>query len=145
MWTVGHNEQILRGVCYLLDENKVLGRVTGVKFGYEDHGILTLYIDLEKEDGFHQSFGGYSLDGYDEKLKRRKGTAGGLDFVIQVMKVFKASKLEDIVGKMCYALYDQEGLGRTIQGLQALDIDGGETFLIDTWQKQWFPKESINA
>lgn len=129
----------------MLDENKVLARVTGFKFGYEDHGILTLYVELEKEDGFHQSFGGYSLDGYDEKLKRRKGTAGGLDFIIQVMRVFKASSLDDIVGKMCYALYDQVGLGRTIQGLQPLKMDDGETFLIDIWQKQWFPKESIDA
>ena len=118
-----------------IDYKKVLARVEDVRLEIEDHGILTLLVDLHKEGGLHQGFGMYSLDDWDEKLQRRKGTASGMDFVIQIMKVFGVNKLEDIKGKMCYALYRPDNA--LIKGIQALEIDGGERFTIQEWCKLW--------
>ena len=112
----------------------------------EDHGILTCFVNVEKEEGFHQGFGGYSLDGYDEDLKRRKGTAGGMDWVLRLLQIFHVDRLEKIVGKMCYVLYyNEDGFNSTIKGIQTLDMDDGEYFLIKDWQNQWFPKAEMKA
>ena len=119
-----------------------LARVESVKLEIEDHGILTCYVILNKEDGLHQGFGGYSLDGYDETQQRRIGTAGGLDWILRLLQIFNVSKLEDINGKMCYALYDDKS--SLIKGIRTLKIDGSNTFLISDWQNQWFPKDSTN-
>ena len=121
-----------------------LARVKGVNLEIEDHGILTCWINLEKESGLHQSFGGYSLDGYDAVQKRRIGTAGGLDWVLRILQTFQVSKLEQVQGKMCYALYDKES--QLIKGIKTLKIDGGKSFIISDWQNQWFPKDtSLNS
>ena len=117
---------------------KELARVESVNLEIEDHGILTCFVQLDKEEGMHQGFGGYSLDGFDKKAKRRVGTAGGLDWILRLLQIFAVGKLEDITGKMCYALYDEADT--TIKGIQTLEIDSGETFLIEDWRKQWFPK-----
>lgn len=117
---------------------KQLARVESVELYIEDHGILTCFVNLHKEEGLHQGFGGYSLDGYNEKLKRRVGTAGGMDWVLRLLQIFKVDRLEKIQGKMCYALYESDS--RQIKGIQTLELDGGETFLIKDWQAQWFPK-----
>ena len=39
-------------------------QITGVSFGKEDHGIMTLMLHLTY-DGSGQGFGGYALDNYD--------------------------------------------------------------------------------
>lgn len=117
---------------------KELARVESVSLEIEDHGILTCYVNLNKESGLHQSFGGYSLDTYDEDLKKRIGTASGMDWVLRILNIFGVSKLEDIEGKMCYAVMNGQP---TIQGLETLKIDGGKTFMISDWRKQWgFPE-----
>jgi len=116
---------------------KQLARVESVDLFIEDHGILTCFVNLHKEEGLHQGFGGYSLDGYDKKLKRRIGTAGGMDWVLRLLQIFHVDRLEKITGKMCYALYERDS--QLIKGIETLELDGKETFLISEWQKQWFP------
>jgi hypothetical protein len=117
---------------------KQLARVDDFTLEIEDHGILTCMLYLNKEGGLHQGFGGYSLDGYNEKLKRRVGTAGGMDFILRLLQVFGVSNPDEFTGKMCYALYDEDS--NYIKGIEALAIDGGKSFVIDDWQNQWFPK-----
>lgn len=114
---------------------KELARVERAEMYIEEHGILTFFLDLDKESGMQQGFGGYSLDGYDEKLKRRIGTDAGMDFVLQMLQIFHVDRLEKIKGKMCYALYDS-GSSRII-GIETLKIDGGKQFVIKDWCKQW--------
>lgn len=114
---------------------KQLARVEDCYMEIEDHGILTCWLSLHKEEGFHQSFGGCSLDGYDENLKRRIGSASGMDWVLRLLQIFSVSRLEEIKGKMCYALYENDS--ELIKGIKTLDIDGGHEFLISDWRKQW--------
>jgi len=127
-----------------MENEEVLGKVEDAYIEIEDHGILTCWVQLDKEDGFHQAFGGYSLDSFDKDEDRRIGTAAGLDYILRLLQIFGVSKLEDIKGKMCYALYDggSQTLSRTIKGLRTLKIDGNETFLIKDWQEKWFPGEA---
>lgn len=35
--------------------------ITSIQLGFEDHGILTCYLNLDYGDGGHQSFGGYNI------------------------------------------------------------------------------------
>jgi len=116
-----------------------LARVEDVSLEIEDHGILTCWLYLDKEEGFHQGFGGYSLDGYDETLKRRVGSAAGLDWILRLLQIFGVNKLEKIKGRMCYALYEDGD--EIIKGIQTLKIDGNEKFWIPDWQKQWYPEQ----
>ncbi len=119
---------------------KQLARVKKVDFAYEDHGILTCFVSLDKEDGLHQGFGGYCLDSFDKEKDRRVGTAAGMDYLIRLMNTFGVERLEDINGKMCYGLYDNNT--STLKGIESLKIDGGHKFLIKDWQEEWFPNEA---
>jgi hypothetical protein len=70
--------------------------------GIEDHGLLTVYVHLDYGDGGHQGFGGYGLDRpvkIDGKHSHREGTAYGMEFISQIMKVAGVAKWEDLVGQ----------------------------------------------
>lgn len=71
--------------------------ITGVMLGYEDHGIFTCMIGLDY-NGAGQSFGGYCLDKWSEKEKRRIGTAYGLDWIIQLLKTLDVSTMKKLEG-----------------------------------------------
>ncbi len=73
-------------------------KITKVRLGYEDHGILTCFLDLDY-GSLSQGFGGYTLDSYDEAKKERVGTAYGMEFLIRIMKVVGVENWEDLVGK----------------------------------------------
>ncbi len=119
-----------------------LARVDDVFFGYEDHGILTMSVALDYNGSSHQSFGGYCLDSFDKDLDRRIGTAAGMDYIIQIMKVFGARSLDEIKGKMCFAIKDEEGYFGKVIGLKQIPQDGDRKFLIKDWQEKWFPGEA---
>lgn len=113
---------------------KVLAKVTDVRLFIEDHGILTLFVDLDF-GGSGQSFGGISLDSYDEDLKRRVGHAIGTDFILQMLSLFQVSSLDKIKGKPVYALKEKE-YGE-ILGLKTPDFDGSTSFILKNWTKKW--------
>ena len=83
----------------------------------------------------HSWFEDQYIDEWDDELKRRKGTASGMDYVIQILKLFGVDELSKIKGKMCYALYRPDS--DLIKGIQALEIDGGKRFTIQEWCKTW--------
>ena len=58
-----------------------------------------------------------------------------LDWVLRIIQIFGVSKLEDIKGKMCYALYEEDS--ELIKGIETLKIDSGESFIISEWVEQW--------
>ena len=118
---------------------KELARVESVKLYIEDHGILTCFVNLKRESWGSQGFGGYQLDVFDKELDRMKGSAAGMDWILQILQIFSVNSLDEIEGKMCYALYDEGN--DSIMGIETLSMDGGKTFKISDWQKQWFPKE----
>jgi hypothetical protein len=72
-------------------------RITGVSFGYEDHGILTCTVGLDY-GGSGQSFGGYALDTYDKEKKKRIGTAFGTQFILEILRVLDIRTWEKLPG-----------------------------------------------
>lgn len=117
---------------------KELGRIDKVFLGQEDHGILTcfLYFDF---GGPAQGFGGYALDTWNEDEKRREGTAAGMDLLLRLLETFGVMTLDGIKGRYAYAIR-KDHFGSII-GLEIPKPEGGKVFMIEDWQKKWFPKE----
>lgn len=92
----------------------VNAKIIGTTLGIEDHGILTCQLHLEWP-GAGISFGGYALDKWDDKKKKRIGVGIGLEFIQRVMEVVGVEKWEDIKGK--YVRLDTEGWGGKALGI----------------------------
>ena len=120
-----------------------IGKIGDTFLGIEDHGIMSFFLHFDF-GGTGQGFGGYCLDTYDGGLKKRIGTAGGLDLILGILRACGVEKWEDIKGKTMYALYDNDSYDQMIKGIKALPFESGGEFLIEEWQKKWFPGESKN-
>ena len=117
-----------------------IGKIESTMLGTEKHGIMSFDLVFDF-GGIGQVFGGYCLDTYDEEQKTRVATIAGMDLIMGILKACGIEKWEDIKGKIMYALYDKDGWEQTIKGIKALPFESGGTFLIEDWQKKWFPKE----
>ena len=76
-------------------------RIESTMLGTEDHGIFTAYVMLDY-GGSGQGFGGYALDtwvGPRDGTGARRGTAYGMQWVIEVCRVVGVTKWEDLKGK----------------------------------------------
>lgn len=72
--------------------------------------------------------------------KQRNPTAGGLDYIMQIMKVVGAEKFSDVSGSIVYAIREKEkkwGIGNPVVGVASPDFETGKTFLINEWRKYW--------
>ena len=74
-------------------------QITKVSLGYEDHGILTFGLSLNIADGTCCTFGGYALDEYDKKTKKRYCPAYSMELITRIMKAVGVSRWEDLKGK----------------------------------------------
>ena len=139
--TGGNRLDNLHCICGIERTSRMLeklGKIESVNLGYEDHGILTCWLHFDF-GGAGQGFGGYCLDIYDEKKGKRIGQAAGMDFIVRILEACGVDSWEELPGKIMYALYDKS-LFEPIIGIKAPDfIEGGGTFLISDWQKEWFP------
>lgn len=73
------------------------GKITNTVLGEEDHGIFTAMIMIDM-GGTCGGFGGYALDQYDEAAETRMGTAYGMQFIKEVLKVLRVDKWESLKG-----------------------------------------------
>ena len=103
---------------------KEIAKVDSTFLGWEDHGIFTSMIHLDYGNGA-QGAGGYSLDQYNETIKRRIGTAYGMEFIIRTMKAFGVREWDKIQGKTIFAL-KENGM---VVGFEPLPTEKGEIFL----------------
>lgn len=87
------------------------GRITETMLGTEDRGILTFYLFIELDGGVG-GFGGYALDGWNEKKGMRVASAAGLQAIAEIMKCVGVKKWEDLAGK--YVRCESEGWGGKI-------------------------------
>jgi hypothetical protein len=94
------------------ERNVENAKITGVRIGVEDHGILTMFIDLNGA-GWGVSYGGYAMDEYDQLQKSRIGHAMLAQSVIELCAVFEVSDIQQLVGMACRV--DTEGLGGRAQ------------------------------
>lgn len=74
--------------------------IESTMLGREEHGIFTffLYVNLGKDIG-HCGIGGYALDRYDPKEKRRKIQSKSIEFISKILDVVGVETWEDLPGK----------------------------------------------
>lgn len=74
--------------------------IESTMLGREEHGIFTffLYVNLGKDIG-HCRIGGYALDRYDSKAKRRKIQSKSIEFISKILDVVGVETWEDLPGK----------------------------------------------
>lgn len=92
-----------------------IGKIKRTRLGQEDHDIFTALIDIDFGSS-GQGAGLLTLDtpykpDPDDYRTERKGTAFGLDHIMQTMKVVGVSSWEDLPGKHIVALREDERLG----------------------------------
>jgi len=86
----------------------VNAKIERTTLGYEDHDILTFYLNLDY-GGAGQGFGGFALDEPIHDAGRfvgRIGTAFGMEAIHRVLDVVGVRRWEDLPGK--YVRADQE-------------------------------------
>lgn len=72
-------------------------KISEVRFGKEDHGIMTCYVMLDY-GGSCQGFGGYAFDRWDEQLNMRVGVAFGMEWMMRLFEALEVRDLQDLVG-----------------------------------------------
>ncbi len=85
--------------------------IESTMLGIEDHGIMTCYIHLSG-NGWRCVYGGFGLDAWDKDLKRRVGTAEGMDALMLLMDALEVTKWEDLKGQ--YVRVENTGWGGEI-------------------------------
>jgi hypothetical protein len=94
-----------------------IARIESTMLGQEDHGILTVYLNVSG-DGWGTGVGGYGLDAWVEPEKRRVPTAYGLDQIVQIMHTVGVSTWEKLPGREVIVLYDTaSSLGSIAKGI----------------------------
>lgn len=114
-----------------METNKELAIVNSVKLVKQDTPCLTFYIDIDYENGFSQSIGGYALDEYSKKHSKRIGTAYGCEMIRQILDLFKVDDFSQIKNKNIWVLGTGSGLSFKPIGIQMLRNDGSESLIFD--------------
>jgi hypothetical protein len=65
--------------------------------GYEDHQILTCFLNLDYGDS-GQSFGGYALDAYDKDKDDRVATVACGTWIKEILEVVELKSWEKLPG-----------------------------------------------
>lgn len=110
-----------------LEANEIIAKIAATSLGYEDHGILTIWLHLDY-GGSGQGAGGYALDGFDKELNVRVPSVECGRWVAGVIGACGVKKWEDVAGRTIIAIRDQDGWGGTVVGLRPLPTEGGRPF-----------------
>lgn len=98
-----------------MKQERELAKVRECEIGIEDHGILTLFMTWDYDEGSTQGLGCYQIDAA---------------FLYRIMAVFGVDRLHKIVGKSCWVTHDW---GSTSM-IEPLHKKGGVPFVIKEWQ-----------
>lgn len=80
-------------------EKIINAQITSTSLGCSEWGIFSFEIWLKGADGKNYRFGECCLDTYDQDMKRRIGTAKGMDFLMQTLITIGVSRWEELPGK----------------------------------------------
>lgn len=86
-------------------------KITSVKLGREDHGIMTFMIFVEF-GACGCGIGGYALDQYDRVADTRVCSPKGLEAISKILDVVGVDSWEKLPGS--YIRFKDNGLGSTI-------------------------------
>lgn len=115
-----------------------LGKIEKATIEYEDHGILTAFIGIDFGTSY-QSFGGYSLDNWNEAEQRRIGTAAGMDFIMGIMDAVGVNSWGDLIGKEVWVEREPKdgAFGRIVSIESPPYRKHTRPFRIEEWQARW--------
>jgi hypothetical protein len=120
-------------------------RIESTRFGYEDHGILTVMLDCRSEGG-GVGVGGFCLDQPvpDDPKHRRQGTAYGLDHLIRIIETVGVSSWEKLVGQHVIVLSEGSG-GWGSRSLGIASLTGDRVLILQDHAEEWEARESAGA
>jgi hypothetical protein len=107
-------------------EKRAPGKISNVKQGAEDHGIITCSVGIDFVEGGHQGFGLLALN-----------DALVAHFVEDLCAVFDVKQPEDLVGQECFALRCFGHWNDTIEGLDS--VKTGKRFTLTSWKRKRIP------
>ncbi len=110
-------------------ETRDKGVIESVTYQREDHNILTCFVHVKLDSGWHQGFGGLLLD---EEVT-------GPDFVKSLCDTFGVESKDQLVGLSCFALRCWAIHNEPIEGLEATS---GKRFILTTWRRRHFPNKT---
>lgn len=87
-------------------------KITNVKLGKQDRGILTFGISLDIQDGWGTVYGGYALDEWVPELEKRVPTQAGFECITTIMDVIGVDEWSELVGQPIRII--DEGLGKPV-------------------------------
>lgn len=95
---------------------KHLAKIESAGLEITDRGILTFYIQVHYEDGFHQNIGGFCLDAPSQctnfnTLFKRVGTAYGCEMIRQLLLCLEVNDLHEAGGRYIHVI-GEESSGR---------------------------------
>jgi hypothetical protein len=106
--------------------------------GFEDHGFVTANVSFSWNSA-GQGTGHYVLDtpvkDKDGKFLYREGSAYGMDYVIQILKVFGVDSWEAIKGKRAIILHEFNDSFGSIVGI--VNIDNDKVFIFKDHAEGW--------
>ena len=112
-----------------------LCQVEDFHLGVEDHGLFTAMVAF-KGPGWGQGLPAMGLDEYDDLSKTRRGTAFGMDYLMELIRVIGSPELAS--GRQVVVLRR----GHFIEGVAALKPNGetGEPFIPARLVSKHFPE-----
>lgn len=103
---------------------KKLSKITSARLEIKDRGILGFWIFVDYEEGMSQGIGGIALDEWDEKKKRRIGTAYGCEMIRRLLEVLNVNDFSEMKGKIIWVHGEGDGLSFKPKGIEPLKVDG---------------------
>ena len=100
-----------------------LAKVESATLEIKERGILNFWVFVAYEEGCSQGVGGLALDTWNERLKRRVGTAYGCEVIRQLLLFFGVNNLNEAKGQLVYVLGEGEGLSFKPHGFKHLSVE----------------------
>ena len=108
-------------------------QITDIFLGYEDHDILTFALTLDIEGGLGYVFGGYPLDEYDSRTKKRCCRGYSMELITEIIKVVGVRRWEDLKYKYIKVILNKDRNKITTIG----NIMNNEWFDIDEFYNRY--------
>lgn len=106
---------------------KKLAKITKASLEIQERGILNFWIHVDYEEGCSQGVGGICLDGWDENLQRRVGTAYGCEVIRRLLLELQVNDFSEMKGKHIWVLGEGSGLLFTPKGVQSLQTNNNKS------------------
>lgn len=112
--------------------SRTLAKAGKPRISREDHGILTVFLDLDY-GGSAQGIPLYALDFWDREQEKRAGHKASIEFIMALMDAFGVNDFSKIEGRTIFALHEMPNGGGYdlgyVQGLAPLPTEKGKAFL----------------